>query len=297
MQSIQEILKSNIQKDIIERHKYVSQEFQDYGYRLAQKLGGINRVSMYIKLAKNKPRALLEQAFSFAIDYPSAKNREKIFMWKLKELESERFETLKKKNAHIRIILLDLDGVVLNEEKLFSERYSERIGVDVEDMLPFFKGDFSECLVGKKDLKKVLKKVLKLWRWQGSVDELVKYWIEEDLSINDSVVNRVKDLDRNIFQVCICSNQEKYRAEYLEKFLTEKTGITKYFFSSQLRFLKKDPKFFNKVMDQFIVEPNQVYYLDDEEKNIRAAEKVGIKTYLYPEKTIDDVINDASTKS
>jgi hypothetical protein len=40
-------------------------------------------------MAKDKPRALLEQAFSFAIDYPNAKNRGKLFMWKLAELEKE----------------------------------------------------------------------------------------------------------------------------------------------------------------------------------------------------------------
>jgi hypothetical protein len=44
-----------------------------------------------MKLAKERERALLEQAYSFAIDYPGAKgNKGKLFMWKLKELEGER---------------------------------------------------------------------------------------------------------------------------------------------------------------------------------------------------------------
>lgn len=78
-------------KNIInDKHKYISKEYQFYGLRLAGKLGDSKRVTMYIKWAKDKPRAILEQAFSFAIDYPNAKDRSKIFMWKVKQLEAER---------------------------------------------------------------------------------------------------------------------------------------------------------------------------------------------------------------
>jgi len=91
MQGIKSILqdKEEIKKQFIDRHKYVSKEFQDYGYRLAQKLDDLKRVSMYIKLAKNKPRAILEKAFSFAIDYPNAKNKGRLFLWKIKDIENE----------------------------------------------------------------------------------------------------------------------------------------------------------------------------------------------------------------
>ncbi len=75
--------------DVEEHQKYISQEFQDYGYRLAVDLGEESRKAMYIKLAKNKPRALLEKARSYVIDYPKAKNRGKLFLWKLKQLELE----------------------------------------------------------------------------------------------------------------------------------------------------------------------------------------------------------------
>lgn len=91
VKSIRELFSDNKDsvKELTEKHKYVTREFQDYGYRIAHKLGDLTHVSMYIKLAKNKPRVLLEQAFSFAIDYPNAKNRGRLFMWKLKQLEDE----------------------------------------------------------------------------------------------------------------------------------------------------------------------------------------------------------------
>ncbi len=87
MKSVKDLI--NKDNDLYNRHKYVSKEFQDYGYRLALKLGELKSVSLYIKLAKEKPRAWLEQAYSFAIDYPNAKSKGKLFMWKLNELEKE----------------------------------------------------------------------------------------------------------------------------------------------------------------------------------------------------------------
>lgn len=75
--------------DPVEKQRYITQEFQDYGYRLACEMGEEHRKAMYIKLAKTKPRALLERARSYVVDYPNAKNKGKLFLWKIKDLESK----------------------------------------------------------------------------------------------------------------------------------------------------------------------------------------------------------------
>lgn len=83
-QTIGQILKSfNPLKD-----KYISREFQKYGYDLAVELGDLAHKSLYIKLAKETPRAILEKARCFVKD-AKARNRAKLFMWKLKELKTQ----------------------------------------------------------------------------------------------------------------------------------------------------------------------------------------------------------------
>ena len=67
--------------------KYISREFQDFGYRLAVDLDDLPHTSLYIKLAKTVPRALLEQARAFAVDADHAKSKGKLFMWKVGELK------------------------------------------------------------------------------------------------------------------------------------------------------------------------------------------------------------------
>jgi len=68
--------------------KFISQEFQKYGYDLARELNDLGRKSLYIKLAKETPRGLLEAARNFVKDAYQVKSRPKLFMWKLKELKN-----------------------------------------------------------------------------------------------------------------------------------------------------------------------------------------------------------------
>lgn len=69
------------------KNKYISREFQDYGYRLAEDLSDLGHKTLYIKLAKTQPRKLLEEAHNFVKDASNVRSRAKLFMWKLNELK------------------------------------------------------------------------------------------------------------------------------------------------------------------------------------------------------------------
>lgn len=89
--SINDILES-FTKD---EDKYISHEFQKYGYELAKELGDLKNKSLYIKLAKEAPRGLLEHAKNFVKDAADVRNRAALFLWKLKELKKLKAETKK----------------------------------------------------------------------------------------------------------------------------------------------------------------------------------------------------------
>lgn len=71
---------------------HISREFQEYGYRLAHDLGDIAHKSLYIKMAKQVDRSLLEQAWRFVSD-AKAHSKAKLFMWKLKQLQQAKVVT------------------------------------------------------------------------------------------------------------------------------------------------------------------------------------------------------------
>lgn len=72
---------------IEDEDKYITREFQEYGYSLAEELGDLEHKSLYIKLAKEEPRGFLETARNFVKDAKSVKSPAKLFMWKLNELK------------------------------------------------------------------------------------------------------------------------------------------------------------------------------------------------------------------
>ena len=81
MQNVGDILKKfNPLED-----KYISREFQSYGIYLAESLGDYTHKSLYIRLAKTVPRAILEKAMSFVKD-ANANSKPKLFMWKMKKI-------------------------------------------------------------------------------------------------------------------------------------------------------------------------------------------------------------------
>jgi len=65
--------------------KYISREFQSYGYYLSEQLNDLKHRGIYMKLAKTMPRAILEKALSYVKD-ANVKRKGALFMWKLKGL-------------------------------------------------------------------------------------------------------------------------------------------------------------------------------------------------------------------
>lgn len=82
-------LGSLLQKyQVKEPNKHLNTEFQSFGFKLAVELSDLKHKSLYIKMAKEYNRALIERALSFVKD-ANVDNKAKLFMWKLKKLRDE----------------------------------------------------------------------------------------------------------------------------------------------------------------------------------------------------------------
>jgi len=71
-----------------DKQKRISREFQDYAYRLAVALDDTAHTPIYMRMAKNTPREVLEKAKSFVID-SNARSKAKMFMWKVRQIKEE----------------------------------------------------------------------------------------------------------------------------------------------------------------------------------------------------------------
>lgn len=72
-----------------DKQRRISREWQDYAYRLALELSDKAHTSLYMRLAKDIPRPILEEARMFVKGAVNAKNKGRLFMWKVKELKNQ----------------------------------------------------------------------------------------------------------------------------------------------------------------------------------------------------------------
>lgn len=86
--SIADLIKTRAMNDA---GGYITQEFQDYGYRLATELDDMAHKSLYIKMAKTIDRKILESARTFVLD-ANATSKGRLFMWKVKQLREGKRE-------------------------------------------------------------------------------------------------------------------------------------------------------------------------------------------------------------
>lgn len=96
MKKISQVIDEIKHKD---RPKNLTKEFQVYGVYLAETLDDTKHYSLYIKLAKNESRDVLETALNFCKDYPNPKSKGKLFMWKLGQLKKAVSEVTSKEKS------------------------------------------------------------------------------------------------------------------------------------------------------------------------------------------------------
>ena len=198
----------------------------------------------------------------------------------------------------IKCVVFDADGMVINSE-VFSVQLEKDYRVSNDMMLPFFKGPFQECIVGKADLKKEIAPFIKKGGWEKSVDELLDYWFKIQHKLDDRIIQEIKRLREKGIRCYLASNQEKYRAEYIRKDMGLENIFDDIFLSSDIGCKKPQEEFYEKIFQKITsnvpVEKQQIMFWDDKEENAGKARQFGFEAHTYEdfekfEKEIKNII-------
>lgn len=182
----------------------------------------------------------------------------------------------------IQYILFDCDEIIIKNHQPFSKRLERDFGVPMEKILPFFKNEFLLCETGKADLKQELSKYLPEWDWQGSVDDILKFWFEGEAEINMELLERISRLREQGIKCYIHTNNEKYRVAFLWEIL----GLNKHFdgmlASCDLGHLKPAQEFWQAIHNRLQQSDKAaVLVVDHEAKNVVGAKEFGYLGYEY----------------
>ncbi len=179
----------------------------------------------------------------------------------------------------IKAILLDADGLVFKKQRYFSEIFAEEYGVSKDLILPFFKTNFRQCQEGKVDLKEELKPFLKQWNWEGTMESFLDFWFSFCV-VDEEVLKVVRELKEKGYKCYLVTDQEKYRGQYIKKNLKLENELDGFFYSFELKSSKSEKEFYEKILKELNLSPEEAIFFDDENENVEIASKFGIQSIL-----------------
>lgn len=184
----------------------------------------------------------------------------------------------------IKAILFDCDGVIIRKEKYFSQRLKEERGtvIDLSGHADFFKNEFLLCQKGRADLRQELAKLLDVWGWTGTAEELMEYWFSGERDIDLEIRDYIISLRNNGIKTYLSTNNEKYRLNYL----WEEVGLKNIFDgklpSCELGALKSENLFWQEAYKHLSpTEKSEILVWDDAESAIVGAKDFGFNAELY----------------
>ena len=176
-------------------------------------------------------------------------------------------------------MLFDVDGVLIQPWG-FREVLRQDHGITPEQTTSFFRDVFPNCLEGRADLLAVLGPFLADWGWRGSEQSFVDLWLDTDYRPNHQLLALIEELATRVS--CYgATNQERYRARYLEERLGSGLPLEGFFCSCDLGVVKPAEGYFRAVLRRLGLKPAEVLLVDDLEVNVQAARNLGMGAELF----------------
>jgi putative hydrolase of the HAD superfamily len=182
----------------------------------------------------------------------------------------------------IKAILFDADGVALKaRSRFFSERFAEKQGIPITDVIPFFKNEMRQAFTGGVDIKEALKSYLSKWKWQGSVDDFLAHWFGEESPRDEEVLQYISTLRAAGIKCYLATDREPYWGKYLVETVGLKDSFDGFMFSYDIGHEKHHPEYFQEVLKRLGLTPADVMYWDDDQKNVDVAKGVSLDARFY----------------
>jgi len=180
------------------------------------------------------------------------------------------------------VLVLDVDGVILDPERAGSGRrhnaLGERFGLDPTLLdEAFFRRSWSEVIVGHEPIEPAMAQALWELGWEIDVEAVLSCWFEADFAVDHEVVRAVNEWAASGIRVALATNQEARRASFLEHHLGAVLPIEGIAYSGAIGVLKSDPAFYPAADDRLGVEvpSDRVVFVDGSLDNVEVAQRHG----------------------
>jgi HAD superfamily hydrolase (TIGR01509 family) len=190
----------------------------------------------------------------------------------------------------IKAIIFDLNGIFIQSPKL-SERFEKDFNVPIAEFIPVLSVVMDKVRQPNAGASfQYWKPELERWNITMSEQEFWEYWFKAE-TVSETMIAFAKELRALGTKVYVLSNNFKERAEYYGHYPWITGAIDKVYFSWQTGFVKPDPQAWLMILNENNLKPEECLYFDDQVKNLKAAEGVGIKAFLFSnEKDLEEKV-------
>lgn len=201
----------------------------------------------------------------------------------------------------IKNIIFDIGGVIFDDSDL---NLSKLLNKNLEEVKKIAKiaygGNFKKCLLGQM---KVEQHILDLQNCGVENYDVIKYILSyENLRYSFPVmvntIEVIKELRKRNYKIYLLSNITESSYKYICKTINVDELFDGGLFSYEEHMVKPNKEFYEKLINKYNLNKEETIFFDDKEKNIIAANEIGIKAIQFKNvKDIYDNITEGSDKN
>jgi putative hydrolase of the HAD superfamily len=184
----------------------------------------------------------------------------------------------------IRNLIIDLGGVIvpLSIANTIKKLQALNIQENNYEKMPLFEKFEIGEITADEFLNTIKKKYPKF-----SIEQFLEAWNAMLLPVNKSKIDELKELQRH-FNTYLLSNTNPIHIEHIYKQLNNDFELqnlnslfTKVYLSYNYNMRKPNPAFFKLILAENNLNAAETLFIDDTKQHIDAADKLGLKTYLF----------------
>lgn len=185
----------------------------------------------------------------------------------------------------IKNIVLDVGGVIFDDSK---QNIQKLLNKNCDNIYKIAYGSgFKKCLLGEISVQEHINS-LKDEKDFNDISYILK---KENLIKSYPLIKNnfeyIKDLRKRGYKLFLLTNITEDSYNYINELININEKFDGGIYSYQEHLIKHDYDIYNLLINRFNLNKDETIFFDDKEKNVKAANEVGIKSYVFT--SINDI--------
>ena len=185
----------------------------------------------------------------------------------------------------IKNVIFDIGGILFDDSK---ENLEKLLNKDCSNIYKIAYGkEFKKCLLGQMKVGDFLEKLRDKKEFSDISYILKRDNLKETYPLIKNNFEYIKNLKKRGYKLYLLSNITEDSYFYINNLIDIDSIFKGGIYSYKENLIKPDYNIYNLIVDRFKLDKSETIFFDDKEKNVIAANKMGLKSYVFT--SIDDV--------